>query len=98
MVYAFVLGIMVTLTPSLVAVAWLVWRVDAPKVQNHTTIDPFVLLTITGSANDVTASSFLVGANNGQVGPKADIRQRDENVRYGLKADMARGPARLTMR
>jgi hypothetical protein len=81
MVYAFVLGIMVTLTPSLVAVAWLVW-----------------LLTITGSANDVTASSFLVGANNGQVGPKADIRQRDENVRYGLKADMARGPARLTMR
>jgi hypothetical protein len=32
MVYAFLLGIMVTLTPSLVAVGWLVWQADAPRV------------------------------------------------------------------
>jgi hypothetical protein len=33
MVYAFLLGIAVTLTPSLLAVAWLVWRADTPVVR-----------------------------------------------------------------
>ena len=34
MVHAFLLGILVTLTPSLLAVAWLVWRADdVPVVQ-----------------------------------------------------------------
>jgi len=32
---AFMLGILVALTPSLVAIALLVWRADAPKVQEN---------------------------------------------------------------
>jgi hypothetical protein len=35
MLRAFLLGILVTLTPSLLAVAWLVWRVDVPEVQKE---------------------------------------------------------------
>jgi hypothetical protein len=35
MVRAFLLGILVTLTPSLLTVAWLVWRVDVPEAQEE---------------------------------------------------------------
>ena len=35
MMHAFLLGILVTLTPSLLAVAWLVWRADVPEVQEE---------------------------------------------------------------
>ena len=37
MIYAFVVGVMVTLTPSLIAVAWLVWRADGPTARQHRT-------------------------------------------------------------
>lgn len=35
MIYAFLLGILVTLTPSLIALALLVWRADAPAAQEN---------------------------------------------------------------
>ena len=39
MIYAFLLGILVVLTPSLLALAWLVWRVDTPVVQENESFD-----------------------------------------------------------
>ena len=38
MVRAFLLGILVTLTPSLLAVAWLVWRADVPEVRKKSSL------------------------------------------------------------
>jgi hypothetical protein len=35
MVRAFLLGVLVPLTPSLLAVAWLVWRADVPEAQEE---------------------------------------------------------------
>ena len=35
MVRAFLLGVLVTLTPSLLMVAWLVWRADVPEAQEE---------------------------------------------------------------
>ena len=45
MMRAFLLGILVTLTPSLLVVAWLVWRADVPvansgRLQGDATTKP----------------------------------------------------------
>jgi hypothetical protein len=52
MVRAFLLGVLVTLTPSLLAVAWLVWRADVPEAQEE---------------NSLTAADFKVMQRKGQT-------------------------------